>query len=114
MTNYDPTDTEGAEAAQAEEAAKKRKAGNLEDDDFKWLMSARRGRRIVWQWLERAGVFRLSFDTDSMMMAFNEGSRNEGLRILLQIHALCPERYHEMVKEQNDGRKRNIDDANAP
>jgi hypothetical protein len=40
-----------------------------------------------------------------MQMAFAEGNRNEGLRILNQIHTLCPELYPVMMKEQvNDNR----------
>ena len=72
-------------------------------------MGSKRGRRIVWRFLDRAGVFRLSFNTNAMTMAFAEGNRNEGLRILAQIHALCPELYTTMVKETND--YRNADDG---
>ena len=73
-------------------------------------MSSKRGRRIVWRFLERAGVYRLSFNTNAMAMAFAEGNRNEGLRILAQIHTLCPELYAVMVKEQNRD-NRNADDT---
>lgn len=62
-------------------------------------MGTKRGRRIVWQQLDRAGVFRLSFNTNAMQMAFAEGGRNEGLRTLAQIHATCPELYPVMLKE---------------
>jgi len=62
-------------------------------------MSSKRGRRILWRLLDRAGVFRLSFNTNAMAMAFAEGNRNEGLRYLALIHTLCPELYPTMVKE---------------
>jgi hypothetical protein len=73
-----------------------------EESDFKWLMGRKQGRRIVWRQLERAGVFKLSFNTNAMQMAFAEGNRNEGLRVLDLIHRLTPELYPVMVKESNE------------
>lgn len=108
MDKYDPTDIRRQERAKADTDLRNKLAKDTEEADFKWLMSSKRGRRIVWRMLDRAGVFRLSFNTNSMMMAFNEGNRNEGLRVLAQIHALCPELYPVMVKEQID-EQRNLD-----
>lgn len=104
MSSYDPIDTRGQEIDKAEAADRKRIAQQNEDDDFKWLMSSKRGRRIVWRLLEQAGVFRISFSQNSMQMAFNEGGRNYGNRVLAQIHALCPELYPAMLKEATNGR----------
>lgn len=53
-----------------------------------WLMSGPRGRRIVWRALERAGVFRTSYSSDALAMAFAEGARNEGLRLLAAVQHL--------------------------
>lgn len=100
MRNYDPTDIKGQESAKAEKALSDKLAQDNEGEDLKWLMSGKRGRKIIWRLLDRAGVFRLSFNTNAMQMAFAEGNRNEGLRVLSQIHALCPELYPQMVKEQ--------------
>lgn len=99
MELHDPLDLLGQndEAEQRETAA--RLAAKTEADDFMWLMSQKRGRRIVWRLLERTGVFRLSFNTDALQMAFAEGNRNEGNRTLSQIHELCPDRYTDMLKE---------------
>ena len=109
MSSLDPLDLRGQERAKEEAASRTQLARVNEDDDFKWLMGSKRGRRIVWRLLDRTGVFRLSFNTNSMQMAFAEGNRNEGLRTLAQIHALCPELYPVMMKEQvND---RNADDG---
>ncbi|HMN15201.1 MAG TPA: hypothetical protein PKD55_23020 [Bellilinea sp.] len=99
MSNYDPTDIRSQERAKADTDLRNKLAKDTEEADLKWLMGSKRGRRIVWRFLDRAGVFRLSFNTNSMTMAFNEGNRNEGLRILAQIHTLCPELYPIMVKE---------------
>ena len=104
----DENTPESSNAIQRQKAIKRK--AREEAEDFKWLLSSRRGRRIVWRFLDRAGVFRLSFNTNSMTMAFNEGNRNEGLRILAQIHTLCPELYPVMVKEQIHD-NRNADDG---
>ena len=110
MSNYDPTDIRSQERAKADTDLRNKLAKDTEEADFKWLMGSKRGRRIAWRSLDRAGVFRLSFSTDPMTMAFNEGKRNEGLRTLTQIHTLCPELYPVMVKEQIHD-NRNADDG---
>lgn len=110
MSNYDPLDIRDQERTKADAEQRNRLARDTEEADLKWLMGSKRGRRIVWRLLDRAGVFRLSFNTNAMQMAFAEGNKNEGLRTLAQIHALCPELYPVMVKEQvNDNR--NPDDG---
>lgn len=112
MSNYDPLDVRGQERAKADKDLRDRLARENEEADLKWLMGTKRGRRIVWRLLDRAGVFRLSFNTNAMQMAFAEGTRNEGLRTLAQIHALCPELYPVMVKEQTND-NRNADDGSG-
>lgn len=114
MSHYDPTDIDAQERMQADKALRNKLAKDTEESDLKWLMGSKRGRRIVWRLLDRAGVFRLSFNTNAMTMAFNEGNRNYGLHVLAQIHATCPELYAAMTKEQTDdrsNRERNTDDG---
>lgn len=111
METFDPTDIRSQERAAAETDLRRKFSKDTEESDLKWLMSSKRGRRIVWRQLDRAGVFRLSFNTNAMAMAFAEGNRNEGLRILAQIHAVCPELYPTMVREANE--QRDIDDGNS-
>lgn len=110
--NYDPLDIRGQERAKAEQDLRDKVVREQEAADLKWLMGSKRGRRIIWRQLERAGVFRLSFNTNAMQMAFAEGNRNEGLRTLAQIHSLCPELYPVMVKE-NVNEYRNDDDGSS-
>ena len=100
--DYDPTDVAAHEREKAESKAKARIEQATEDDDLKWLMSSRQGRRIVWRLLQRAGVFRLSFNTNAMQMAFAEGNRNYGNALLGQVMKLCPDVYPRMVKEANE------------
>jgi hypothetical protein len=113
VSTYDPTDLRGQEASRDEEATRRRLAAEVEELDVKWLMSNKRGRRILWRLLERAGVFRLSFDTNAMRMSFNEGNRNYGLRTWELIHSTCPELYAVMLKESNDGSRSDGNGTNS-
>ena len=110
MNNYDPTDLESQKRDKAQLALKRSTTAKLEEDDIKWLMGMKRGRAIVWRQLEYAGVFRLSFNTNAMQMAFNEGGRNYGNRLLAQVNTLCPELY---VKMQQEATTNDRDDGNG-
>lgn len=101
---FDPLDLRGQERAKDEKALRNKLDLQNEEADLKWLMGSKRGRRVVWRLLEQSGVFRLSFNTNAMSMAFAEGNRNFGNRTLSMIHSLCPEFYSTMVKEQNNDR----------
>lgn len=98
MSN-DPTDLRGQERAFDEAAKRDKLARETEEGDLAWLLSSRRGRRIVWRWLEQTGVFRLSFNTNSMAMAFNEGNRNSGNRLLASVQEINPDALALMMKE---------------
>lgn len=102
MDHYDPIDINAQERAHADTGERAKAAQNMEVDDLKWLMSNKRGRRFVCRLLERAGVWRLSFNTNALTMAFNEGVRNEGLRLMAQITTHCADRYAEMLKESKE------------
>lgn len=104
VSTFDPIDLSGQERNKAELVAKRRLAQAGENEDLKWLMASKRGRRIAWRLLEEAGIFRISFNTNAMQMAFNEGNRNYGNKLLNSIHTLCPELYPVMLKEALNGR----------
>jgi hypothetical protein len=116
MGNTDPLDLRGQEQAAAEREAQARQAARIEAEDLKWLMKNKQGRRIAHRLLERAGVFRLSFDTHNSVMSFNEGRRSEGLRLMALITEHCPERYAEMLTEarQHDDRNDGDHDRTSP
>ena len=100
MEEFDPLDTADVDAKRTTTARKQSLARKQEEGDITWLMSDPRGRRIVWSQLAAAGVYKTSFDPTAMTMAFNEGRRSEGLRLLALIAALCPDHYLTMMKEQ--------------
>ena len=98
--NFDPVDLVGQEEA-AEKKQKDRKLnrdGQIED--FKWIMSDKRGRRFMWRLLEVTGVYRTSFTGNSTTF-FNEGMRNVGLIVMNEIHENCPELYETLIKENS-------------
>jgi len=78
-------------------------------EDFVWLMSDKRGRRIVWSLLSEAGVFKTSYvpGMDAMQTAFAEGGRNQGVKLMARIMEHCPDRFSEMQKEAQNHVRRN-------
>lgn len=99
MAEYDPTDIQAHERARLDKAARERVARDEAAGDLRWLLSSKRGRRIAWRLLSDAGVFRLSFSTNAMQMAFNEGNRNFGNGMLTAIHRVAPDLYPVMLAE---------------
>lgn len=102
MSTFDPIDLSGNERNKAEIEAKKRIVQEVEDQDMRWLVSSKRGRRMVWRFLERSGVFRLSFNTNAMQMSFNEGHRNFGNAMLADVNRVSPECFSLMMRESKE------------
>ena len=75
------------------------------------LMSTTNGRNYVWDQLASAHVFSTSYSPDALQMAFSEGERNSGLRLLNDIIDWCPEQFIQMMREQNE---RNANDHRSP
>lgn len=100
METFDPVDAQQQEAQQKEQEAAAALDREKAIADFKWLMADPRGRRIVWRQLADSGMFISSFDPTAMRMAFNEGKRNEGIKLLAKVHEHCPDLYSTMMKEQ--------------
>lgn len=105
VSTYDPTDLRGQDKQRQETDARERNARRTEIADFKWLMSSPRGRRILWRFMTMSRTFQLSFNTNAMQMAFNEGNRNLGLQLLDEVMELCPEQFPVMQKEQEDAKR---------
>jgi hypothetical protein len=103
--DYDPIDMPGQQADKKEADARKRLVRDNEIASIRWLMSSKKGRGFMWRLLELSGPFRLSFDSNAMKMAFNEGNRNLGNQLFNEVMTLCPEMYPVMVKEQHDGKR---------
>lgn len=100
----DPTDTTAATEAIARQAKIERRRREVERSELRRLLSSELGRTFVMRMIERAGVFRLSFDVNAPdathMHAFREGCRNEGLRLFTEIIESCPDFWPTMLKER--------------
>ena len=103
---HNPLDTIGQERAAAEHAEEERRQRDQEVSDLCKVMGIKEGRRFMWRLLSEAGVYRLSFDTDIAVMAFNEGNRNAGLKHLNDIMLHCPHLHALMVNEQKEAKER--------
>lgn len=100
---YDAIDQQAKAMAEAEQLKAYKVA------DLKWLMSQKRGRRVVRRLLEDAGVYRLSYvpgaQDGDRATAFAEGRRNLGLELTTVLLEHCSNDYARMIQEkaENDG-----------
>ncbi len=102
---HDPLDFE---TKRAEEAAKQEllaaSARAVEKNELRAILSKETGRTFVMRVIERAGVFRQTFDASATEAthkhAFNEGMRATGLWLLSEILESCPELWTTMLAER--------------
>lgn len=66
------------------------------------IMSVDAGRRWMCDLLEICHIFATSFSDVDLRMAFMEGQREIGLRLLMDIMASCPDQYVQMMRERNE------------
>lgn len=89
-----------------EELAKQKKAEQLATvqmrDDVRKLMGTVPGRRVVWYLLEQFGIFRTSYSSEALAMAFSEGRRSAGLELMALVCTFCPEQYDKMAREARE------------
>lgn len=70
-----------------------------EISDLKFVLSTPQGRRLLWRYLEFAGVYEQSAHASGSWTYFNEGRRSVGLKLLAEITAHDPESYFKMILE---------------
>lgn len=99
VTEHDPVDLEANEQAAAEGRQRAKRAEDQLGNDFVWLASSVRGRRILWWLLSEASVFRSTFHPTATVMAVREGERNIGLKVLDLLNRNCPDQYQAIVRE---------------
>ena len=100
----DPTDTASQEREAMLEEQKAREIRGREVGDLKWLMANVQGRRIVWRLLDRAGIYRTSFNHSGSLMAFAEGKREMGLFLLAEVSEASTGGLLKLISE-NQGQK---------
>ena len=99
-------DVRGEQERETAAREKARLAEIGEINDWKWLMSSVRGRRLVWRLLERTGIYRSSMTGNSFTF-FREGERNVARERMRQ--ALAVVREHLPVKPSRETVARAID-----
>ena len=68
-------------------------------EDLKSVLQTKAGRNVLWRMMEQANVFGLSYTGEVNSTFFNEGARNIGNRLLIQIQQASPELFLLMQKE---------------
>jgi hypothetical protein len=92
-------DPEAADREKARREEAHKRLVERERDDLKFVLSWPEGRRLIWRILSEAGVFRSSFTGGGKRTFFNEGKRDLGLMILIDLMATDPEVFARMQHE---------------
>src|SRR5882672_4979519 len=66
------------------------------------IMSVAPGRSWMCDILESCHIFATSFSDVGLRMAFMEGQREVGIRLLTDIMGACPDQYVLMMRERNE------------
>jgi len=101
-----PLDLERQDEQRAERRDEDDRARKQFEEDLKWFLNHKQGRRIMWRWLSEAGVFRSVWRPSANEMNLAEGKRVAGLDRLNEILAVSPDMFTTMMKEAYDDAKR--------
>ena len=75
-----------AEDDEYERAERKREADERKQQSFDAaldeVLSTKNGRLVMWELLSRAGVYQPSFNREPLVMAYHEGARSLGIKLL--------------------------------
>jgi hypothetical protein len=94
-----------SDESQVKKAEKREAFGRERDtDDLKSVLSTVQGRRFVWKYLEKCGVYTTSFSESPHRTMFLEGQRNIGLMLMADINAADPYLYVKMMNESKEGK----------
>jgi len=81
-----------------------------EMNDLRFVMNNRAGRRFMYRYICKCGVFKLSAQGGSVQdqsTFLNEGRRDIGLSLLGDIQDAAPEAYSLMMSEANQEKENN-------
>lgn len=70
-----------------------------EQEELRQVLDTRAGRGVVWRLLEHCGVFQSSYHDSPQRMAYLEGQRAVGLKLLADVHATEPMAHMKMAEE---------------
>jgi hypothetical protein len=86
--DFNPTDLAALDVARSTAKEQSKFEAAVEMDDIRWLMSGKRGRRLMWRLLGDARLYQQSFDGNANWSIFNEGKRSIALKLMAQIHSI--------------------------
>ena len=95
---YDPTNRKDVKIAQKQAKV----ADQQRKEIVNGIMSVAPGRRWLCDLLEVCHIFSTSFSDVGLRMAFMEGQREVGIRLLMDIMSACPDQYITMMRERNE------------
>lgn len=78
---------------------KERQDREFELQETKWVLSSKAGRKFLWRWLGKCGVYSLSFNQHNSIMSFNEGKRSIGNELMLDINESDAKAFMLMMQE---------------
>ena len=76
-----------------------RQRRDREINDMRKVISLPEGRRVIWRILSGCGVFRASFALNSMQASFNEGKRDIGISLLLDLNEADANMFAQLQRE---------------
>lgn len=88
-----------SEANQRKLRAQAQKDAATDKEVITSLMSLPSGRRWMWLKLSESRMFVEDESLDPHLLAYRQGQRNLGLRLLKSVQGYCPEMYVRMVQE---------------
>lgn len=91
------------DASDLEQVDSKKDVASRRDKAFKdvvaSILSTPSGRAWLWSVFQSCHMFQTSFSGDALRLAFAEGERNVGLRLLAQVMSANPDAWTLMMKE---------------
>jgi hypothetical protein len=71
------------------------------------------GRKYIYDLLASVGIYSTTFSANALTMAFREGERNIGLRLVADLTEASPELYLMMLKEAGNERSAQSDEPDG-
>ncbi len=96
--DFEPSDEESAKAVTAERK-KEEKRAERDISDLRKVLSSVEGRRLIWRWLTKGGMFRCSFVPNANETAFNEGRRAWANEMMAEMDLHAPGQLVTALKE---------------
>lgn len=100
MAEQETIERDVGDARQVSEDAKRAKVREARRmNALKMIMASPDGRVWMWDFLGKCGLFRVSFTGNGNRDAFDNGMKNAGMPVFVDIQKHCMDDYLKMMKE---------------